>query len=103
MMKDMLLKLVLLHVLFSLSASVSADDNDQELARALTKSGEIVPLDSVIAKALAEAGGNLLEADLDTKNNSYVYELQILMSDGVVWEYVYDARNGALINKKKER
>ena len=102
-MKDMLLKLVLLHVLISLSASVSADDNDQELARVLTKSGQIVPLDHVIAKTLAEAGGNLLEADLDTKNNHYVYELQILMSDGVVWEYVYDARNGALINKKKER
>ena len=102
-MKDMLLKLILLHVLISLSASVLADDNDQELARTLTKSGVIVPLDHVIAKTLAEVGGNLLEADLNTKNNRYVYELQVLMSDGVVWEYVYDARSGELISKKKEQ
>jgi uncharacterized membrane protein YkoI len=80
-----------------------ADDMDQELARELTKNGAIVPLDQVIARTIANYGGSLLEAELEPKGTRLVYELQILMSDGVVWEFEYDARSGELLNKKKER
>jgi len=96
-------KLAFLLLILLAPVALLADDNDQELARKLTMSGKIVPLDMLIAKTLKETGGNLLEADLETDNDRYVYGIQVLMSDGVVWEFKYNARDGGLIKKEKER
>lgn len=98
-----IMKMLLIVLLLLAAASVQADDNDQELARQLTRSGDIVPLEKVIARTVKEYGGNLLEAELEKEGGQYVYELQMLMSDGVVWEYIYDAKTAKLIRKHRER
>lgn len=97
------MKLLVFILLLVQYSALYANDNDQELARQLTRSGAIVPLEDVIASTVKEFGGNLLEASLENRGGQYVYELQMLMSDGVVWEYTYDAKTAKLIKKRRER
>ena len=75
--------------------SIAHHDHDE--IRQLRHSGQIVSLETIIAKhRRTQPGGQLLEAELEFEQGRYVYELKILGEDGVVREFEYDARTGEL-------
>ena len=74
-----------------------AAGRDHGEIRRLHRSGQILSLDTIIAKHRRQySGGQLLEAELEFERGRYVYDLKILGGDGAVREFEYDARSGEL-------
>lgn len=83
------------------AGSVQADD-DHNRARELRKSGEILPLETILAQVHANNMGRVLEVELKNKHGRYVYELEIVDTQGMVWELVFDAHNGQQLKRERE-
>lgn len=87
------------------SAILSATERSHDEIKHLRDTGQILPLETIIARHQRQhPGGRLLEAELEYEHARYVYELKILGTDGVVREFEYDARTGELwvIEQKRE-
>jgi len=67
--------------------------NDAEWAREHVRRGEYVPLERIVADALARYPGRIIEAELDADE----YEIELLTGDGIKVELEYDARSGRLM------
>lgn len=88
-------------VLFCIS--VQARDLDQDEALSLRQKGTILPLEQLMDMAMARhPGAKLLEAELEEKHGVYVYEFEILTSEGVVRELKYDARDSRLLKDEED-
>lgn len=77
-------------------------EDDHVTARKLRDSGQILPLEQIIERARARQPGEILETELERKRGGYVYEIEILGSDGWVWEMKFDARTGELIELERD-
>jgi uncharacterized membrane protein YkoI len=82
------------------SAMLVASDHDD--AKRLKEAGDIQPLEQILAKARAEKPGRVLETELERKGERYIYEIEIVDNDGVVWELKFDAKSGELLKTKAE-
>jgi len=85
----------------SMPLPASADEG-QEVARKLSASGEILPLEKIAKSALAIKPGRILDSDLERKGKAYVYEIDVLDARGQVWEVELDAKSGKLIKLESE-
>ncbi len=96
---------ILLLLLVSLAfggGAVWADD-DHERARWLRDTETILSLEEVLDTAYKAKSGRLLEVYLKREHGRYVYEVEILTPDGVVWEMLLDARTGEMVQIEGER
>lgn len=83
--------------------SVQARDLDQDEALSLRQKGTILPLEQLMDMAMARhPGAKLLEAELEEKHGVYVYEFEILTSEGVVRELKYNARDSRLLKDEED-
>lgn len=64
----------------------------------LVESGELQSLQSLVDDALARHPGRLLEAELEQEDGRYIYEIEIVTTDGRVMEFEYDGRTGELLD-----
>jgi uncharacterized membrane protein YkoI len=64
------------------------------------KSGDILSLDEILQRVKAEQPGKVAETELERKSGRYVYEIDVIGTDGVKREFKYDAKTGALISSK---
>ena len=94
--------LTLLLLLLLLSTWALAADDDHERARRLRDSGEVLPLASVIASIHEQQPGRVLEVELEREHGRWVYEIELLAPDGVVWEFEVDAASGELLERERE-
>lgn len=78
-----------------LAAGTSHDD-----AKLLQEQGVIVPLERIVEDALKLHRGHVVETELERKKGKYIYEVEIVDEQGVLWELKYDARNGTLIKRE---
>lgn len=84
-------------------ASVQARDLDQDEALSLRQRGAILPLEQLMEMALARyPGSRLLEAELEEKHGVYVYEFEVLTTEGVVRELKFDARDSRLLKDEED-
>ncbi|MDH5302094.1 MAG: PepSY domain-containing protein [Gammaproteobacteria bacterium] len=74
----------------------------QDEARRLAEQGEIQSLEKLVRSANQMVAGRVIEAELKHRKDQLLYEIEILDERGVVWEFVFDARNGKLLKKLKE-
>ena len=80
-----------------------ARDLDQDEALRLRQQGVIMPLEQLLKQALDRyPGSKLLEAELEEKHDVYIYEVELLTSEGVVRELDLDATNGVLLKDKED-
>jgi uncharacterized membrane protein YkoI len=79
-----------------LPAGTSHDD-----AKLLQEQGVIVPLERIVEDALRLHRGHVVETELERKKGKYIYEVEIVDEQGVLWELKYDARNGTLLKSKE--
>ncbi|WP_408633618.1 PepSY domain-containing protein [Pseudomonas massiliensis] len=85
------------------STGLVARDLNQDEALRLRQSGAILPLESLLDKALAGyPGGVLLEAELEQEHGGYRYEFEILLPDGRVRELEFNAVTGDLLEDKDD-
>ncbi|BAP46142.1 PepSY domain-containing protein [Pseudomonas sp. LJDD11] len=95
-------RIALLGLLFTCTL-VQARDLDQDEALQLRQRGVILPLEQFIGQALARyPGARLLEAELEEKNDVYVYEVELVTPEGVVRELKFDARDSRLLKDEED-
>ncbi|MBW8366579.1 MAG: PepSY domain-containing protein [Arenimonas sp.] len=75
---------------------VAPADEGSRRAREGVRSGELLPLERLLADALRQHPGDVLEVELDDGE----YEIEILREDGRVVELTFDARSGRLIESE---
>jgi len=84
---------------FLSGAPALADNVSPDRVRALVERGEILPLEEILKRSEANAGGRIIEIELEAKGASYVYEIKVLRPDGRYRELKIDARTGALLGR----
>jgi len=90
-------------VLLAFCSIVMARDLDQDEALRLRQQGVILPLEHVVKQALDRyPGSRLLEAELEEKHDVYIYEVELLTTEGVVRELDLDATTGQLLKDKED-
>lgn len=83
-------------------ANQAAAEDDHELAKRLSDSGQILALEEIVKHARSAKSGELLETDLEYKKGRYIYEVEILDKAGQVWEIMLDAANGRLLEMERD-
>ena len=97
-MKTYFLAISLLIMLFSSFSSFARHD----LADKLESEGQIMTLEEIIGIANKDQQGRILEAELETRKGEYIYQIDLLDNDGVIWELEYNASTGQLITKQRD-
>jgi uncharacterized membrane protein YkoI len=82
------------------SATALADSVSPDRVRALVERGEILPLEEILKRNEANAGGRIIEIELEAKRGGYAYEIKVLRPDGRYRELKIDARTGALLGRE---
>ncbi|BBP58456.1 PepSY domain-containing protein [Pseudomonas bijieensis] len=90
-------------VLLAFCSLAVARDLDQDEALQLRQQGVILPLEQLLQQALdLHPGAKLLEAELEEKHGVYIYEVELLDTDGVVRELDLEAATGRLLKDKED-
>ena len=82
------------------SAIASEDDHDR--AQRLLESGDILPLESLVEQARRLHPGRVLEVELETRRGRRIYEIELVDSEGIVWEMKFDAQTGELLATERD-
>jgi len=82
------------------STQNSFADTDYVQAKNLLDTGSILTLTKVVKKIIVKHPGYIVEAELKTKNNIFIFEIDILDSKGQVWELKVDAKTAEVLEKK---
>ncbi|MET0072810.1 MAG: PepSY domain-containing protein [Candidatus Thiodiazotropha lotti] len=61
-----------------------------------------MPLTDLLRKIQAERPGRVIEVELERHGQTFLYEIEILDEQGMVWEYKLDAVNGELLELELE-
>ena len=96
-----LFKTISISILMIFSITLYADDNHDE-AKRLVESGDILALEIILKKAREIQAGNILEVELETKKGKNIYEIELLNSEGIVYELKFDAETGKHLSTEKE-
>lgn len=78
-------------------------DLDQDEALRLRREGLIMPLEALVQRAMERyPGARLLEAELEEEDGIYIYEIELLTTDGIARELEIDARDGRLLKDEED-
>ncbi|MHC8319568.1 PepSY domain-containing protein [Pseudomonas sp. GB2N2] len=90
-------------VLTAFCSVTQARDLDQDEALRLRQQGAILPLEQLLNQALGRyPDAKLLEAELEEKHGVYIYEVELLTTEGVVRELDVNAVTGQLLKDKED-
>ncbi|MDZ7752811.1 MAG: PepSY domain-containing protein [Gammaproteobacteria bacterium] len=93
-------------VLMTATAPASDDHGDRarrddhHAARELVRNGRILPLRQVLGMAEGHQAGRVLEAEFEKDDGRYIYEIEIVDDNGIVWELEMDAMDGNLLKRE---
>ena len=100
-MKMMLTFLALVAGTISFQIAAS-EDLDQSEIRELVKRGEIMPLETILAKFPPKEFGKLLDLEVEREHGTVIYEFEFLLADGRIIEVEVDARDGKVLEQEIE-
>ncbi|MDP3801754.1 PepSY domain-containing protein [Brevundimonas sp.] len=75
----------------------SPDEDDHVAAREALRRGEILPLARILSIVAARVPGDVIDVELERKDNRWRYEVKVLTSTGRVREVKLNARDGAIL------
>jgi uncharacterized membrane protein YkoI len=85
------------------AAPAASRDLDQDEALRLRREGLILPLESLLQRAMERhPGARLLEAELEEDDGFYIYEIELLTADGIARELELDARDGRMLKDEED-
>lgn len=73
------------------------DDDDHEMARRALEQREILPLGQVLAQIERDFQGDVVEIELERKKGYWIYDIEIIDTDGRVREIEIDAKSGEVL------
>ena len=88
-------------VVMAAMSSLALASDDHERARKLMQQGDILPLETILQK-LPPGSGSVLEVELEREHGQFVYEIEVLNTDGQVKEYIFSAMDGKLLGVENE-
>ena len=80
----------------------ASEELGQAKIRELVRQGEILPLETILARFPAKEYGKLLDLEVELEHGIVVYEFEFLRTDGRIVEVEVDARNGAILEQEIE-
>jgi hypothetical protein len=80
--------------------SMASSEPDQDRARAALQAGEILPLNTILAKLAQTQPGQVLEVELERKDGRWLYEIKLLQPGGGLRKLELDARSGEVLRQK---
>jgi uncharacterized membrane protein YkoI len=94
----------LIGLALGLAAGGAAGGGDHDQARRLRQSGDVLPLEQILASLRLRSGGaaRVLEAELEQKHGRWIYEIEYLNGEGRVREALFDARSGEPLTDRPE-
>ena len=92
--------LLAVSLLALLGAGPGRADDDHDRARRAQEAGEILPLRTILQRIEREHPGQIMEVELEDKDNRWLYEIKLLRSDGALVKLKLDARDGRLLGEK---
>lgn len=89
-------------LLLALGTGLADSKRDHEAARQALEAGQILPLRKVLD--LVEQGhpGQIMEIELETMKDGWVYEVKLLRPDGALVKLKLDARDGQVLKIKQK-
>jgi uncharacterized membrane protein YkoI len=69
-------------------------DNDNDRAKILLERGKIVSLEHLLVNIRQHGDWQILELELDERNDRLIYEVELLDQQGKVHKLNYDAKTG---------
>ena len=94
-------KILIISLLITCSSIAFASD-DHEDAKQLLDSGDILPLETILKKARSVQPGKILEVELEKEHGLLIYEIELLTTDGNVFELKINAKTAELLSTEKE-
>jgi uncharacterized membrane protein YkoI len=91
---------MLIFVLFLCGGAVA--DDGQMQARRLVSEGRILALEEILTNIRQFRPGQILEVEFEEKHDRMIYEIEILDTQGTVWELKVDAVTGELLEQELE-
>lgn len=89
--------------LLALTLSVNADDLSQDEALRLRELGRIMPLENLLVIVQQRhPSSRLLEVELEEDDDIYVYDVELITTEGVVRELEIDASTGQLLKDEED-
>ena len=86
----------------ALAGPVQAGDaGDHDRARQALEAGEILPLKTVLERLARDNPGQVMEVELERRNERWVYEIKLLRPGGALAKLLVDARDGAVIVQRE--
>jgi len=104
-LRSLLLPLGILLAASLATAPVTGRDLNQDEALKLHRSGQIMPLEEILAIVRRHyPTGQLLEAELEQHSHAqtYEYEIELLTEDGQARELEIDAHTGEILEDKED-
>lgn len=80
---------------------VLADLSANEIKK-LKETGEIMSLESILQQVQKDYPGRVIEVELDEDDKAYVYEIELVDKDNIVWELEIDATTGKVIKHEQD-
>ncbi|MEO5377658.1 MAG: PepSY domain-containing protein [Magnetococcus sp. DMHC-6] len=93
--------LILLQLLW-MTGVLAEDKEDHERARHLHQHGKILSLEQILKQVLTKKPGEILEVELERKEDHFIYEVEILGKDGIIRKLYFDAAKGTFLSEKIE-
>lgn len=94
-------------LILSSATGAAMASSDHDLARQALQSGEILPLDKILASVAEKHPGNVLEVDLDRERYEgkkiWVYEIKSVTPDGKLLRLEVDAKTGEVLQVRSKR
>ena len=87
-------------LLAAMPATLARADIDHREARELRLSGQILPLERIIEVVRQVKTGIIIETELEFEKGRYIYEVEILDDEGLVWEIELDAATAEILKIK---
>lgn len=69
-------------------------EHDHERAQEAVQAGQVMPLETVLARVAREYPGQVLEVELERDHGQWTYEIKKLLSDGQLVKLKVDAKTG---------
>lgn len=68
----------------------------------LKQSGKVMPLEDLIKQVRRDYPGRIIEIELDDEDGRYIYELELVDENGVVWDLDVDAKTGQVLKYEQD-
>lgn len=93
---------IVLFCVLALSSAAPGLAVDIDEVMRLKESGAIMSLEDLLERVRREYPGRIIEIELEKENGKYVYEIDLVDEDGIVWELELDASTGDLLKLKRD-